>query len=123
MIGKMSLAAALLIAGACGSSTPPATDSTQRAGVELSDAELSKLDPQLRERLASSDREFPVRVKFARWPSSSDLAALLLVRYERVAIGRVDRVTLRAIAAREDVERISYVTGTGYGPDEAITDL
>jgi hypothetical protein len=38
----------------------------------------------------------------------------MLVPYERVAIGRVDLDTLKAIAARADVQRITLLSGVGY---------
>jgi hypothetical protein len=119
MIAKFSscFLVAMLLCG-CGGATTGAQPEV--GGVdedELTRPELAKLDEQLRARVEARDAPFPVRVTFASLPSTSDLAALMLVRYERVAIGRVDLPTLKVIAARDDVRRITLLTGVGYQDD------
>ncbi len=122
---RASIAALIVLFAACGGAVteaaPTSTASTGNrapsASRELSRQELAKLDDSLRERIEANAGQavFPVRVKFVSRPPRDELTEMYLVPYERDAVGRVDRATLKNIAARRDVRMISFVDGAGYG--------
>jgi len=105
-----------------GASDARGAESAQASVGALSSVELGKLDPPLRARVAGTDSHFPIRVSFARLPSRDELSTLMLVAYQRSGIGRVDRATLKVIAGRRDVRRITYLSGTEYGAEPADLD-
>jgi hypothetical protein len=124
----IAAAGMVLLTVACGGAAEagPSADRTvpaPSASADLSRRELAKLDDSLRERVeADADTDlFPVRVKFVSRPSRDELTEMLLVAYERDAVGRVDRATLKAIAGRADVRMISWVDA-GYGGDAEPED-
>lgn len=115
----LGLAAAIAAIAACGASSgAPRSDDPVVHGeqnAELTDAQLRKLDPRLLERLQrDGDDSLPVKVRFARTPSDADLADLLLTRVGGLVVGNVTPTKLKQLAAREDVEEISYFSGAGY---------
>lgn len=115
----LGLAAIAVVLAACGaSSSAPRADDTVAPGeqsAELSDAQLRKLDPRLVERLQrDGGGSLPVKVRFVRTPSDDDLANLLLTRVGGLVVGNVTPTKLKQLAAREDVEEISYFSGAGY---------
>lgn len=116
----LSMLALALLAGCASGGTTGATG----AGAEepapsgsptasLTQAELDKLDAELRDRLeAGRDGRFPVRVSFANTPSTDELLELMLTRYDRrYGVGRVDRATLEKIASSDNVRQVSFVDG------------
>jgi hypothetical protein len=108
---------ALFACGGAAGSGPPADDPAPAAARSdgLSRAALAKMDDALRERL-DEDTLFPILVKFTSRPPRDELSSLLLVAYERDAIGQVDRPMLETIVARPDVAHVSLVNA-GYAPD------
>lgn len=113
---------AALVAGCASGGTAGASQAEEAtsASASLSQAELDKLDQELRERLETGqDGRFPVRVSFATTPSTDELLELMLTRYERrYGVGRVDRATLQQIASKDNVRQISFVDGlAGAGPE------
>jgi len=109
---------------ACGGAkATPTTDTPSLAGDSLSSGELAKLSEELRGRVEAQDVQFEVRVTFDQLPSTDALSTLMLVRYQRVAIGRVDLPTLKSIASRDDVQRITLLSGTGYEEEKTTRAL
>lgn len=116
------IALLVLFASACAGPPAESAGATATAGGErpsFTHAELGKFDEALVERLERADSErIPVMVRFVSMPSADELSELLLVRYDGEAIGNVDRWTLQQIARRDDVVRVSFVTGTRYSADD-----
>ncbi len=107
----------LVTVAGCGAATSgERTAATTSA--EWTQAELSKLDPDLRTRVrtAGSSR-IPVKVYFFELPSDSELADLMLNRLGEQAIGQLDTDALQRLAARTDVERIEPLRDVGYEMD------
>ncbi len=79
------------------------------------DAQLGKLEPTLRTRVRSGERDrVAVRVFFLELPTDAELSDLLLNRMGDQAIGEVVPEVLQRIAARGDVERIEALSDIGY---------
>lgn len=114
----------LALAFGCGGSEPTPTSSNEDtsgaevASAELTHAQLGKLDAGVRAELrGSNDAPIPVRVEFVHLPRADELSEFLLVPYEDVAIGRVSKQIVRALALRDDVTHIAMLSGGGYADD------
>lgn len=117
--GALSLIGAALLSctlSACGGGASQVREEPADTA-ELTDAELRKLDGELRARLERpGDDAIPVKVFFAGRPSDAVLAELLLTRVGNAVIGQVTKDTLVQIARRADVSRVTALE-TGYAGD------
>lgn len=107
-----------IVTASCGGATITSDAAEARqAGVTpaWTAAQLGKLEPTLRTRVRSGERDrVAVRVFFLELPTDAELADLLLNRMGDQAIGEVAPEVLQRIAARGDVERIEALSDVGY---------
>lgn len=111
-----ALSVMLVLVAGCGATTSTAREAPQATrGSEWTEAELEKLDPELRSRVRSGTEErIAVKVYFHELPTESELSDLLLNRLGDQAVGEVPTEELQRIAARGDVERIEALNDVGY---------
>lgn len=118
-LGAVGLSATLALGcGAAGAGTGERAAEARTPDAEWTQAQLRKLDPELRTRVrrGGGDR-IAVKVYFFELPTDSELSDLLLNRLGEQAIGQVAPETLQRIAARGDVERIERLRDVGYEPE------
>lgn len=113
--GILVLALGALAAPGCGAGRAGGADDARSADAEWSQAELRKLDPELRTRVqAGADERIAVKVYFYELPTDSELADLMLNRLGEQAIGELRPDALHRLASRGDVERIEPLHDVGY---------
>jgi hypothetical protein len=117
LLGTLALATAPSVA-ACGGGTPEASEPSaarDEAPRRWTAALLRKLDAALRAKVRDGvDDRMAVKVHFQRIPEDEELANLLLSRVGGQVVGQVEPSVLRAIAARDDVDRIEHLSDVGY---------
>ena len=96
---------------ACGAG---AAETAPDERVALSDRDLAKVAPELRERLDADGVEaIPVKVFFHGRPSDALLSELLLTRVGSTVIGQLSAGDVRRVVARPDVARVELLEA-GY---------
>lgn len=112
--GTVVLALGVLVP-ACGAAGAGGADDARSATAEWTQAELRKLDPELRTRVQGGANErIPVKVFFYELPTDAELADLFLNRLGEQAIGELEPDALHRLASRGDVERIEPLRDVGY---------